>query len=222
MTTGRHRFANMVTFLSLFVTGAILAIAYVIFSRLSQKAVAQRHGCQLPPHYFHIDPVLGLDLKFQEIRNSLKFQRIPTTAALFKNRRTFQVNNVGNPMIRTIDPENIQAVEALKERDWGVEPLRLQVMEPFCGRGFITTDGAPWKHSRALLKSSFSGSNISDLSLFQSSLDLLIDRIPDNGTTIDLQQLFSTMVWSAQAFKTLNAHLISVLVYRYSNRLPPW
>ena len=130
---------------------AVLVLAFLLSWSLRAEKERQ-HGYKAPLRYPHLDPLLGLDLKFQEIRNTLKFRRLPTTAGLFRQiGPTFRVNNFGGTMIRTIDAENIHTVESLKERDWAIEPLRLRVMQPFCGRGFITTEGVTWKRSRALL-----------------------------------------------------------------------
>jgi cytochrome P450 len=68
------------------------------------------------------------------------------------------------------------------------------MMEYFCGVGFLTTDGSIWQHSRKLLKSSFSKSNISDLSFLSREVDKLFAKIPGDGSAVDLQPLMSLMV----------------------------
>jgi cytochrome P450 len=67
-------------------------------------------------------------------------------------------------------------------------------MEHLCGRGFLTTDGEIWNHSRKLLKPTFARSNLLDLSTVGNELDNLIESLPTDGTTVDLQPLLSTMV----------------------------
>lgn len=68
-------------------------------------------------------------------------------------------------------------------------------MEPFCGRGFITTDGEVWRIARGLLRPTFSKRNISDLSYFAASLDEIFEQVPKDGrTVVDLQGLFAKLV----------------------------
>lgn len=173
--------------------GIATLVAALVVKRATEASREGRNGCKVPQKYPHWEPILGLDLKIREVKDSLSFRRLPLTANLFcKIGRTFKVNNVGGSMIRTIDPENVHAVQTSNERDWAIEPLRLYVMEPFCGRGFITTDGVVWKRSRAMLKPSFNNINISQS--FQASVDDLIELIPQDGSTVDLAELFSIMV----------------------------
>ena len=79
-------------------------------------------------------------------------------------------------------------------QDWGVQDLRLPNMEKFCGRGFITMDGPEWRRAVALLKPSFYKARISDLSTMKAGLLSLIDHIPVDGSTVDLQPLFLKLV----------------------------
>lgn len=133
--------------------GVVGALLYFYQAKRSRATVAHQHGCKLPLSYSHLDPFFGLDLKLQEIKRALKFQNIPFNAALFqKYGKTFEVNVFGKRTLRTIEPENLQTVYATNNKDWGYEPIRLPVMEPFCGRGFITSDGESWKNARALLR----------------------------------------------------------------------
>lgn len=174
--------------------GAVGIVLYVIQNNRSKTAAAS-HDHEQPPVYPHFDALFGLDLRFQEVRQALKFQYLPFTTNLFKSYgKTFEVNNFGHAAIRTIEPENIQAAYSTNNKDWGYEPDRLPVMEAFCGRGFITTDGATWKNSRNLLRPTFSKSNISDLSHFRAALDDFLQQLPTDGSVIDLQPLLGALV----------------------------
>ncbi|TVY49941.1 Cytochrome P450 monooxygenase [Lachnellula occidentalis] len=174
--------------------GLLVAVFYCFQRTWSKTASARQFGCQPPVSYRHLDLLFGLDLKLQEVRQALKFRSIPFNAALFKKYgKTFQVNVFGSATIRTIDSENLQTAYATNNKDWGYEPIRLPFMEPFCGRGFITTDGATWKASRALLRPTFSKANISDLSAFQRSVDSFLQQIPRDGSTVDMQPLIASL-----------------------------
>ena len=106
---------------------------------------------------------------------------------------TFQVRSlVSLPTVCTIAPENIRTINLSK--DFGVAPMRFPGMGYVCGAGFITTDGETWRHSRKLLKPSFDLGNIRDLSTLEREVDTLIQKLPSDGSTVDLQPLLYVMV----------------------------
>ncbi|KAI1082057.1 cytochrome P450 [Whalleya microplaca] len=83
---------------------------------------------------------------------------------------------------------------------------RLPGMEYFCGRGFITTDGDTWRHSRKLLKPSFDLSNIRDLSILKEEVDTLLKQLPKDGSTVDLQPLLYVMFLNSALHFVLGIH----------------
>jgi cytochrome P450 len=106
---------------------------------------------------------------------------------------TFQSNPYGKTGIFTIEPPNLQAILATDSKSFGLEPLRLFFFEPFIGRGIVTTDGPFWKHSRALIRPTFARAQVADLSAMKIHVDRLIDLIPKDGSTVDLQPLFARL-----------------------------
>ncbi|TGO20852.1 hypothetical protein BPAE_0261g00090 [Botrytis paeoniae] len=146
--------------LSIFV-GASALLLYAITNRqITRTKTARQYNCDIPFTYPHRDSIFGIDLKLQEIQQSLRHQSITFSANLHKKyEKTFEVINFGTSSLRSIDTENIQAFYSTNHDDWGYEPSRLSVMGPFCGRGFITTDGDTWQKARALLRPTFSKSN---------------------------------------------------------------
>ena len=132
---------------------------------------------------------------FETIRLSRKCRIIPAVAERYQTYgTTFQTNSLGTNVINTIDPENIQVIYSSNEKDWGVQPMRLSAMEPFCGRGFITTDGKTWERSRALLKPSFNKANITDLSAFKAIADRVLCQLPKDESTVDLSPILYELV----------------------------
>lgn len=105
-----------------------------------------------------------------------------------ENGPTFEVSILGTSAICSCEPVNLQSVFGTNARAWGVA-YRLPALAPFCGAGFLTTDGMEWEHSRALLAPSFLKSNISDSTDYARYLDLMIENIPKQGETVDLQKL---------------------------------
>ena len=63
-------------------------------------------------------------------------------------------------------------------------------------------DGPRWEHSRALLKPSFNKANMTDLSVFEGYVKMVVDQIPKDGSTVDLQPLFFNLVRSRSIVKS--------------------
>ena len=63
---------------------------------------------------------------------------------------------------------------------------------PFIGEGIFTQDGAPWRHSRELLRRPFLKTHYQDLKGFKKHTDKLLRRLSSYsaGATVDLQPLF--------------------------------
>ncbi|KAF2675780.1 cytochrome P450 [Lentithecium fluviatile CBS 122367] len=106
---------------------------------------------------------------------------------------TFQLDSLfGKTRVMTIAPENLQAVYA-NGKNFGIQPHRLHAMEYFCGQGFLTTDGHTWQNSRRMLKPSFAKGNISDFTFLSREVESLMNKIPRDGSTVDLQPLLFLM-----------------------------
>ncbi|KAI4235845.1 MAG: hypothetical protein LQ349_002884, partial [Xanthoria aureola] len=182
----------MALLLPVLVTGICLFFTYHIYRYLQNLYLARSKGCLPPRRYPHRDPFLGLDFFLETGKIFSENRYLPELLARYNTYGpTFQTNLFGTPSINTIEPENLQAVYSSDFRNWGVEPLRLPAQDPFCGRGFITTDGAAWEHSRAMLKPGFNRANIvAGLEGLGEALDKMMNKIPSDGETVDLQALF--------------------------------
>lgn len=75
-------------------------------------------------------------------------------------------------------------------RHRSVEHLRQRGFGELLGRGVFTTDGAFWAHSRSMLRPQFEKSQVADLQQFETHLSDLLAHIPEDGSTVDLQELF--------------------------------
>jgi cytochrome P450 len=186
--------------LSLFPISFAFFIAYRVYLAQVLRLKAQEHGCLPARRYKHKEPIFGLDI----------FMR--TGDAITKNRfleehqhrydtygHTFEGLNFGSKAIYSVHPENLRAVFSRKAADWGIQPLRLRNMSPFCGVGFITADGEEWKRSHALLKPGFHKSNISNLTALEEHLRMMLDQIPKDGSKINLQPWLFKLVSHAAA-----------------------
>ena len=180
--------------LALILGGLLLAATFFYINR--QRYLAKQHakGCAPPKQYPHKDPTgLGVDLFLDTGKMYEEHRFLPTWYKRYEdNGPTFEVSTLGTPSVCSCEPANLQSVFSSNAKIWGVA-YRLPALGPYCGAGFLTTDGAAWEHSRALLAPSFLKSNISDHTDYAHYLDLMIEKIPKNGETVDLQKLLFSL-----------------------------
>ena len=137
------------------------------------------------------DRILGLKLVRLNKKAFKEHKLLETAYGRFqKYGNTFQANNLGNKSYITIEPEIIKTVLATKFKDWNLPDRRKTAFIPLLGQGIFTTDGAAWQHSRDLLRPNFNRSQVGDLATFESHVSQMIGRIPRDGSTVDLQELF--------------------------------
>ena len=172
-------------------------IPYFIWQRQKPptSALARSSNCRPPPQYPLIDRIFGLDLFFKNVKAISENRFLPTLQERYaKMGWTFGALSFGTRVISSIEPENLKTAWAVKFDDWGVQSSRLPALGPFVGRGFLSTDGPEWEHSRALLKPSLRRIHIANLEPFERSLQQMMSKIPKDGSTIDLQALFFDLV----------------------------
>lgn len=178
-----------------------LAIALTVFlcskvlSTVKLRQAMRRNDCLPLPKYPHKDPFLGLDMFFDQLK-ALKDgnSRSVEQDRFLKYGKTFEANSWGTKCIHTMDVANVQAVLAQLFDRFGVEPMRLHIGEPFIGKGVFSTDGAYWRHSRELIRPMFARALVSDFTALDVHLYRMMQRIPRNGSTFDLQALLKLMV----------------------------
>ena len=186
----------------------IALIAYTVFSvavlqylakwipkQFRRRKTIQERGCRPIPakkgsKFFGIDHVLSA-LKSVSTNSRNADQK----AQQEQYGHTYETSLLGGLIteVSTIEPSNIQTVFAHSFEDWGVQPIRLFALEPFTGNGVMTADGPSWEHSRALLRPLFSKTNIADFSRFEIHVQRLLDLVPKDGSTVDMQPLFGKL-----------------------------
>ena len=131
--------------LSLIIAGVCVLLSRALYQKWRRDSISRQYGCQPPRKFPHKEPFVGLDLFFKTgsaIQNHRYLSELTHRYKTLGN--TFQSTTMGSVSINSIEPENLHTVFASKFQHWGVEPVRLPAQFPFCGRGFITTDGAAW------------------------------------------------------------------------------
>jgi cytochrome P450 len=178
--------------------GLLLYVFKLVYTAFTRYGAARKLKCKEPPSPPQKDWFLGLDFVYQQIVNIQKDRRNASIRELHEQYGpTFSSKFYGSRKIHTVEPQNVQAVMSTDFKSWGVEPLRLFSFEPLIGRGIMGTDGQRWEHSRALLRPAFSRKEISDLPSLEVHVQKLLDRIPKDGSTVDLRPLFTRMALDA-------------------------
>ena len=106
-----------------------------------------------------------------------------------RNGDTYTTKRMGAGAIFTIDPDNIRTLLATNFDHYSVGRRRGNAFVPYLGHSIISADGEDWATSRHLLRGSFA-LRPADLAIFEKHVGHLLQAIPGNGITIDLQPLF--------------------------------
>ncbi len=197
--------------------GLLAVYRLVLFSKY-RRTVA-RLGCFPVSQYPHRDPLLGYDLHRLLQRSKAHGDLIPALQQVYAGvgkGQTFQALTWGIKTLYTTNTDNLKAILTADFGDFGVEAIRKAFSNPWIEGGIMLSDGAVWKTSRAMVKPSLSKSHFWDLSKFGEHVDRLLEAIPGDDTTIDLQPLFFRFVrllcqglWSHKNM-TLTADSISM------------
>lgn len=160
-----------------------------------QQILIWNHHCLPPVKLPQLDPFLGTDVVFHNLRAARKYGFL----ALLRSRHaarglTFTTNTYLRTTINTCDPNLIRHVLAIQFQDFGMGPLRRRSASPLLGKGIFTTDDEVWAHQRALIRPSFVTARFSDFLEFSSHIDRALGLIKRSNYRVDLQQLFFRMV----------------------------
>ncbi|PGH21354.1 hypothetical protein AJ80_03271 [Polytolypa hystricis UAMH7299] len=172
-----------------------LLVAYPILeyfiSAIVYRRKARAHGCKLPLTYPHKDPIWGLDFTWKMIKSGKSKTALAESQSRFHTiGNTYYGVALGVKTIMTCEPEIVKNILALKFHDFSLPSLRKKCFHPIFGKGIFTTDGKEWEHSRGMLRPNFARAQVADLNNFESHIAQLINRIPQDGSTVDLQDLF--------------------------------
>lgn len=158
-----------------------------------RRRLIKQHGCKPIKRPPMIDPFLGLDFIFDYSKQMNEQRVLEGTHGRFKALRTgtYRFSLLGTTIIPTMEPENVKSILALDFKSYSLGEVRKGGMVSLLGEGIFTTDGAAWQHSREMLRPMFVRSQLlEDLEMFERHADHLIEAIPKDSSTVDLQELF--------------------------------
>ncbi|KAF7898276.1 hypothetical protein EAF00_004722 [Botryotinia globosa] len=149
---------------------------------------AQTYCCKPIPKVKSLDPILSLEIVIKIQKADAAGHRSEAYRALHQQYGSTFLNSLGTEL-QTSHAENIQAICTSSFNDWGVGPMRGTIGLPFLGRGIFTEDGEFWKHSRSLVRPTFSRAEIADLENFERHVSRFLTFIPKDGSTFDMLPL---------------------------------
>ncbi|CAD6445429.1 3b8f7eed-1997-42f7-9c71-b2036d479420 [Sclerotinia trifoliorum] len=178
------------SFFTLFLSSIALSSIYWLWMRALAWSARNKAGCSSAVKYKHLDPFFGFDLLSKKIQYTKAGNLLALDDELFaKYGKTLHTLFFGRNHWMTMDPLLIQTVAATEADKFGSAPSNRKPAGPLLGDGAFTTDGHMWKRSRELLQPVFSRSQVSQLSGLKSHMERFLERIPRDGSTIDIQPL---------------------------------
>ena len=162
----------------------------------SRRRLIKEHGCKPIASHPGLNDfphsLFGWSL-FRTQSSSYRARKfLETTRKRFKslNTRTLNLQILHRNFVMTIEPENLKALMATNFKSFNLADNRKAAFIPLLGEGIFTTDGPAWHQSRELLRPNFVRAQVADLEAFEVHVNHLMDAIPRDGSTVDLQDLF--------------------------------
>jgi hypothetical protein len=177
-------------------TAILLISSYIFVPRvarwLSRRALVRKHQCKEPPQ-------LPLDLAEINQKAAKEHRFLETTTRLFNEYgKTYKARRAGRTIIRTCDPEVFKAVLSTHFENFGMQPIRYEDGKGFFGNGMLVTDGAQWKHSRALIRPVFDIAHVVNFGRLSTHVERFMQLIPRDGATIDIFPVLKRLVWNGR------------------------
>lgn len=146
-------------------------------------------GCQRLRSAPSKDPIFGLDHFFRLGKAAHNSRYLETFQQWFQVvGSTFGVNLMGDYVIFTNEPKNVQAVLVTKFKDFEIGQRRRDNSAELLGIGVFNADGQTWEHGRALVRPNFTRKQVADLGLFEKHVQRLFEALPNDGTAVDIQE----------------------------------
>ena len=180
---------------TLLLSTILLLTVRFVWNNLRSYQLKHQGKCQPPPSVPQKDPFFGLDIIYSRFTENFENRTRDTIARDFFSTygHTFQSKPFGVPEIVTESPELVKAIYGTDFESFGVGPSRAFGLRPLVrDGGLMTTDGPIWKAHRATLNPIFSKA-VGRQEPFDRHIERLLELIPKDGSTIDLQPLFDRL-----------------------------
>ncbi|KAJ8067971.1 hypothetical protein OCU04_003551 [Sclerotinia nivalis] len=137
------------------------------------------NGCSTPKKYAHKDPFFGIDMFLALAKSMQSGSMLATIEGLFTTYgKTFQSNSWGTTVINTMDP-------------FGDPNSSCPQLGQIRRRAIQNSN--TWAHHRSIAKQIFLGVRFSVIPTLEKNVKRLLELIPRDGSTVDLQPLLKRM-----------------------------
>lgn len=146
-----------------------------------------------PAHiYPHRDPIYGADWLLDMVDAIKNGTMLDVLHKRFNSvGTTFWHLATGSWVLITIEPENLKAILATDFEDWPIGGAKKTGLMMTAGvHSIFALNGKEWQHARALIRPSFTRNQIADFQCQDRHVERLLDKIPRDGTVVELQNLF--------------------------------
>ncbi|OLL25823.1 Cytochrome P450 52A13 [Neolecta irregularis DAH-3] len=173
--------------------------------RLAQTAAQPKRYCGRFP--------LGIDIFWQLIEAHRNSTHLELGQSLFeKHGHTTELHFLGQGVIFTDDPENIEAMLQTKFKDFGRGAMIRSMFHLVLGDSVFSADGDLWRHGRSLTRPTFSKQRTSNLDIVEKHIQRAIDLISPGEKTVNLQDIFFRFSFDASL-----EHLVGELPSSWDN-----
>ncbi|KAK2616254.1 hypothetical protein QQS21_000889 [Conoideocrella luteorostrata] len=169
----------------------VLRLAWQSISwQIRYRRAKAKHGCQPLRHAPQRDPFFALDHFVRLVRAAHSQSYLETFQKWFLEvGSTFGVNLMGDYVIFTNEPQNVQALLVTRFADFELGQRRRNNSWELLGVGVFNADGDDWAHGRALVRPNFTRKQVADLPLFERHIQKLFRVLPADGSAVDMQEM---------------------------------
>ena len=176
-----------------------LLLAYTLYNKLNhthrERLFALKHGCQRLRRAPQRDKILGIDVFLRVAKATREHQSMQHISNWFSQvGSTFRFNVLGDKVIMTNEPMNVQAILVTHFSDFEIGESRSRSSAQMLGHGVFNSDGKAWERGRALIRPNFVKSQVADLNIFEKNYMALVDALPQDDTTVDIQEWIFRLV----------------------------
>jgi cytochrome P450 len=188
----------MLSFPIVFIAACVLLcfIQKALFIQRKRKFEKQ-FGCKEPFARPTRVPYLELDYFFPDVKAFYESRALAHFTHVWSNvlkKKTFSGRILGSKCLFTWDAKNIQAVFATKFHDFEFGSKRRKDAAHALGNSIFNTDGQEWSQIRKSLRPHFSRQQLVNFEVLEEMVQQLLERMPNDGQTVGLNDLFSRMV----------------------------
>ncbi|PVH93376.1 putative cytochrome P450 oxidoreductase/alkane hydroxylase [Periconia macrospinosa] len=159
------------------------------------KNVAATHSCQ-PPTYEKPYFPINIHKAWAIVRQYQAQNVLSYFLNLFKvYGDTFVSRVLWLDIVVTCEPENIKQILQRRFDDFDIAPLRRHLFLPITPHGIFNCDGAEWIVVRKIFRTQFADTRaIVDLNMMEDHFQRMLERIPQDGQAVDLQNIFIRLI----------------------------